>query len=71
VIKQVCNFCGKDFDMWDKQEAFGLHHHVGYGSEFDGSYIDVDMCCSCFDKLMNTYVIPNCKISPVGEVGET
>ena len=52
--KTICNICGKEFDMWDQQEGFGLHYHVGYGSKFDGDRIQVDMCCDCFDELMDT-----------------
>lgn len=68
MVKRVCNVCGKDFDEWDTQEGFGFHYHVGYGSGFDGSRINLDLCCDCFDKLMNEYIIPNSKISPVEEV---
>lgn len=68
MVKRVCNMCGKDFDMWDEQEDFSIHRHVGYGSGFDGSLINLDLCCDCFDKLMNDYIVPNSKISPVEEV---
>lgn len=63
----VCNMCGKQFDLWDEQEAFGFHYCVGYGSVFDGSRIDLDLCCDCFDKLMEKYIIPNAKHSPISE----
>ena len=63
--KTICNICGKEFDLWDQQENFGLNYHVGYGSKFDGEHISVDMCCDCFDELMNTYILPRCKISPL------
>lgn len=61
--------CGKDFDEWDTQEGFGFHCHVGYGSGFDGSIINMDMCCDCFDRLMNEYIIPNSRISPIEKEG--
>lgn len=67
MTKRICNICGKDFDLWDEQEDFSLRRHVGYGSEFDGSRIDLDMCCTCFDKLMNTYILPQCVISPISD----
>lgn len=64
--KTFCNICGKEFDIWDNQESFGFHHlYVGYGSKFDGSHIDVDLCCDCFDELMDTYIIPKCKVWPI------
>lgn len=66
--KTICNICGKEFDMWDQQEGFGLRHHVGYGSKFDGFNIQVDMCCDCFDELMDTYILPRCAVSPLQSV---
>lgn len=69
MLKHVCNICGKDFDLWDEQENFSIRTHVGYGSEFDGSRIELDMCCGCFDKLMNIYILPKCKIPPMTDGG--
>ena len=63
MTKTVCNLCGKEFDEWDIQEDLGLHYTAGYGSKFDGDTIDCDLCCSCFDKLLNEYLIPKCKYS--------
>lgn len=62
--KTVCNVCGKEFDIWDRQEAFGFHSHVGYGSKFDGDHIELDLCCDCFDNLMDE-LIPKCVHNPV------
>ncbi len=64
MVKRVCNMCGRDFDEFDKQEQFGFHYNVGYGSKFDESAIQLDLCCQCFDELMD-YIIPKCKISPI------
>lgn len=64
--KTLCNLCGKEFDEWDKKEWFGLHTRVGYGSKFDGDGIDLDLCCECFDKLMDK-LISECKINPIVE----
>lgn len=53
-----CDFCGKQFTVFDEQENFGLHYsNVGYGSHYDGCDINVDLCCDCFDKMMKEYVI--------------
>lgn len=57
-----CNKCGKDFDMWDEQEDFSIHRHCGYGSKYDGSIINLDLCCDCFDEF-----ISSCAISPIVE----
>lgn len=63
--KTICNMCGKEFDEWDVQEQFGFHYHVGFGSRFDEQIIDCDLCCSCFDKMMEEYILPNCKINTI------
>lgn len=59
-----CDFCGKELDELDTQEGFGFHHpHIGYGSQYDGESIDIDLCCDCFDKMMEEYVEPKLKIT--------
>jgi hypothetical protein len=58
--------CGNEFNEWDTQEDFGFHYSVGYGSKFDGDIIDLDLCCGCFDKIMD-WIIPQCKTNPVTE----
>lgn len=63
--KNFCNICGVNFDLWDKQEQFGFHYKVGYGSIYDGDEINLDMCCNCFDKLLTEYLLPKCKINPI------
>lgn len=67
MIKRICNMCGKEMDVYDLQENFSLHSRIGYGSVFDEDKIDIDLCCSCFDKTMKEYIIPNCTITPVTE----
>lgn len=51
IIMKKCNVCGKQFDEYDYQEDFGIHTMVGYGSKYDCTHIDCDICCNCFDKL--------------------
>lgn len=55
-----CTVCGKKFDMWDVQESFRFHHRVGYGSKYDGRDLNLNMCCACFDGLMDE-LVPRCK----------
>lgn len=62
--KTLCNVCNKEFDMCDEYAELGIHMQVGYGSKFDGDNIDLDLCCGCFDKLMDKF-IPICKINPI------
>ena len=60
--KITCNMCGKEFDVWDAQEDFNISGWIGYGSKFDGLYLQLDLCCDCMDNL-----IRSCKITPVSE----
>lgn len=64
MLKHVCNICGIDFDEWDEQEGILLEHSCGYGSKYDGDYYRIDMCCACFDELLDNYILPKCKINP-------
>lgn len=66
MTKTICNMCGKEFDMWDAQESFGFYYHIGYGSKYDGEIIRCDLCCDCFDKMLDEYLIPKCK-HPINE----
>ena len=56
----TCNICGRPFDLWDTQENYSIYTTCGYGSKFDGETIEMDICCGCFDKL-----VEGCKISPI------
>lgn len=62
--KTTCNMCAKDFNEFDRQENLGFHNHLGYGSIHDEEVIDLDICCECFDKMMDEYILPKCKIQP-------
>lgn len=65
--QKFCNLCGKEFDIFDNQESFGIHTgKIGYGSKHDGDSIELDLCCDCFDKLIDD-LIPKCKINPLTE----
>lgn len=59
IKNTTCDMCGKKFDELDAQENFGFHYrNIGYGSCFDESHIDIDLCCDCFDTMMKEYVLP-------------
>ena len=58
--KLVCNMCGKELDMWDEQEDFSIYRACGYGTKFDGYSIQLDLCCDCMEKLVDS-----CLVSPV------
>lgn len=63
--KVVCNMCGRDFDTWDKQEDFSIHKRCGYGTKYDGETLNLDICCDCMERL-----IDSCKVSPIEGRGE-
>ena len=61
--KEVCNYCGKELDIFDKQENFVIHNQqIGYGSVHDGDSAYLRLCCDCFDKLVS-----ECKVNPIIE----
>lgn len=56
----ICNVCGKEFDVWDKQASFSIHKRCGYGTKYDGETITLDICCECMERLVDS-----CMISPI------
>lgn len=60
TMKRVCNGCGKELDFWDEQQDFSIHKQIGYGSFYDGDYIDLQVCCDCMDRI-----IEKCAVSPI------
>lgn len=59
----VCNMCGKELDIFDRQENFTIkRERIGYGSVHDGDGLDMRLCCSCLDKL-----VESCAVDPVIE----
>lgn len=63
-MARICNICGKVFDDYDEQENRSFHDYIGYGSKFDLERLDLDMCCNCFDEMLESYILPKCKYSP-------
>lgn len=63
MLNIKCNMCGKDFDLFDMQEHFSINRILGFGTKHDGCKLEMDICCECMDKL-----IESCKISPVREI---
>ena len=58
----ICNKCGKEFDIWDKQHHFHIYREFGYGTKFDGDELQLNLCCSCMEEI-----IDSCTISPIKE----
>jgi len=60
-MAKLCNRCGKEFDVWDDQEDFGIDHYFGYGSKHDMEHINAHFCCKCFDDILDQ-IIPQLNI---------
>ena len=63
MAKLYCNKCGKGFGFEENQDAnedFSIHTIIGYGSKYDECYLDLNLCSSCMDEL-----IDQCAISPI------
>ena len=61
---KICNMCGKTFNFWDNHENFCLERSVGFGSKYDLHHIRLNLCCGCFDKVID-WIIPQCKHDPI------
>ncbi len=57
-----CNICGEEFDVFDSHENFSINKYLGYGTKYDGDYLNLNICCDCMNKI-----IEDCKISPTCE----
>lgn len=55
--------CGKQFTTWDSQQGFGFDYTCGHGTKFEDRHIKIDLCCECFDEVMD-FVIPRCRQNP-------
>ena len=66
ILAYTCDMCGNKFDMWDEGEDFHFEHHFGYGTKYDLNDIDVHICCSCMEKILD-FAIPKFKKNPLKE----
>ncbi|HKM02170.1 MAG TPA: hypothetical protein VJ083_08985 [Sedimentibacter sp.] len=66
-ITKICNMCSKEIEKLDLEcNPFSLEHQFGYGSIYDTKTFKIYLCSDCSSKL-TTYLIENCKISPIYE----
>ena len=63
---RTCNMCGKTFDYWDHEENISFDHFIGYGSIHDMHRIQLNLCCKCFDKVVD-WIVPQCEVNPMTE----
>lgn len=62
-----CNVCGNSIEqVFENQMIVSLHERIGYGCKYDGNTFDLDICCNCFDKLIDGFV-EKCVINPIKE----
>lgn len=63
-----CKVCGKTAEQVFKgQMVITVHKRIGYGSNHDGSMLDLDIICpDCFDKLIDSFA-GKCAINPIKE----
>lgn len=61
-MSTICNICGKVLTKCEEKNHVKINQVMGYGSQFDGDRVDMDICNKCFDKL-----IERCKIDPIQE----
>jgi hypothetical protein len=58
-----CNMCGEEI-LEDVDVALSIKQNCGYNSKYDLNKLDLDLCYTCFDNLMD-YLNNNCKITPI------
>ena len=59
-----CTMCNKIFDEWDLQENVSYQKWIGYGSVHDTEYLDLQLCCKCFDKVL-AFILKNSINNPL------
>ena len=64
LVSMECTMCGKTLDEWDKYENYSADLHIGYGSKYDMSRLRFQLCCDCFDRILDMFV-PLCKTNPL------
>ena len=66
LVSTECTMCGKTLDEDDMFESYSADMHIGYGSKYDMSRLRFQLCCDCFDRILDM-VIPLCKTNPIVE----
>ena len=49
---KFCNCCGKPI-VAPFQSSISIKHRFGYGSKYDGDYLDADICEQCLESLLD------------------
>ena len=64
TVKVACDENGKAFDSYDYHHDLCFDKCMGYGSTHDLERVRLNLCCDCFDKILD-WVLPQCKINPI------
>lgn len=55
--KIYCNKCGRLILPFEDYVSVPPQA-IGYGSKFDGGFVDMDVCYGCFDGMVSEWAIP-------------
>lgn len=61
--KVVCNQCGRELKLQNgivQEGVFQGDARWGYFSKRDGEHHSFDLCESCYEKLLESFLIPAC-----------
>lgn len=61
VNKIICNKCGKEIPAVNgraEEGVFSVNYTWGYFSEKDGEKHTFDLCESCYDEMLATFIVP-------------
>lgn len=60
IKRKFCSRCGKSIDMFDEMSGISVKKPLGFGSQYDGQFLNIRLCCECTDEL-----IRSCRVSPI------
>ncbi len=63
---RICTMCGHYFDDWDLEANNYIYHYFGFGSKKDDKIFEADLCCDCYDKIIDK-IIPLFPLYPLKE----
>lgn len=66
--KRKCTMCNKEFDQWDASENHYIYYRFGYGSMHDDEILEVDLCCDCYDGVVD-FIASKSKNNPLTDCG--
>ncbi|GAA0801479.1 hypothetical protein DWX43_24455 [Clostridium sp. AF19-22AC] len=61
VNKIICNKCGKEIPVINgraEEGVFSVDYTWGYFSEKDGEKHSFDLCETCYDELLRSFMVP-------------